>query len=113
MVVKLNNIIDGKTVIILKDKYKAPSHQLREIGEREYLDGLYIFDLLLIKGNISNRFIKVEFINGKLNLATLKYFYLNKDEIKKVNEKINEKVDKLDNYLTRNEIKNINSFSIV
>lgn len=113
MVIKLNNIIDGKTVIILKDKYKAPSHQLREIGESEHLNGIYIFDLLLIKGNISNRFIKGEFIKGKLNLATLEYFCLNKHEIKKMNEKINEKVSKLDKYLTRNEIENINSFSIV
>lgn len=109
MVVKLNNLIDNKTIIILKDKFKSPSHQLREIGKKLSYNGEYIFDLILLKGNISNRFIKVEFINGILNVDSMEYYYFKKCEIQKINEALIHKVNNLDNYLTNNEIESIQS----
>ncbi|MCG1866753.1 type II toxin-antitoxin system RnlB family antitoxin [Staphylococcus epidermidis] len=108
MVVKLNNMLnENATIIVIDDKFKSPSHQLKIIGENENYDGIYIFDLLLAKGLISNRFVEAEFNKGVLNKASLKYCHFNEYEVQKINKNLVEKVKDLSEFLTDNEIKSL------
>lgn len=108
LVVKLNNMLDeNATIIVIDDKFKSPSHQLKIIGENENYDGIYIFDLLLTKGIISNRFVEAEFNKCILNKASLKYCHFNEYEVQKINKNLVEKVNDLSEFLTDNEIKSI------
>ncbi|HDK7784764.1 TPA: type II toxin-antitoxin system RnlB family antitoxin [Staphylococcus aureus] len=98
---------ENATIIVIDDKFKSPSHQLKIIGENENYDGIYIFDLLLTKGIISNRFVEAEFNKGILNKSSLKYCHFNEYEVQKINKNLVEKVNDLSEFLTDNEIKSI------
>ncbi|MCG1310307.1 type II toxin-antitoxin system RnlB family antitoxin [Staphylococcus epidermidis] len=108
MVVELNNMLDENISInIINDKFKSPSYQLKVIGENGNYNGKYIFDLLLSKGLIKNRFVEAEFKEGVLNKSSLKYRRFNNYEVQKINQNLVEKIDDLSEYLTDIEIKSI------
>lgn len=95
---------DLNIIIVLMDKFSRPSIQIKNIGSELKLDGEFIFDLILVKGAISNRFVKANFNAGEFEESSLHYVSGEDINIKEINSVILNDIDDPKSYLERKEI---------
>lgn len=94
-------------IIVLMDRYKQPSTQIKEISLTNNLDGLYVFDTGLVKGLKSTRFVTTNVQNGIVDPTQFQYKNYNINEINRINSIIKHSVPHLSDYLLKKEIETI------
>ncbi|MDJ1091325.1 hypothetical protein QNJ39_06920 [Macrococcus caseolyticus] len=105
MFIKVNN----EEVILLMDKHRNPSSQIKEYGLDNKLNGFYIFDTILVKGLRSTRFLKIYFSDGEVDKTKKEYITFSEEHLKIINKQIFKKVNDLSKFLLPREIQKISS----
>lgn len=100
--------INLNDIIVLEHKFKAPSELIHQYFEEHPNETDAIFDLILVKGLIKSRFVKV--VAGKPLQLNESYHYIPQNHpiytdgtIEQINRNILNNYD-IDQFLTQNEI---------
>ncbi|PKE16741.1 type II toxin-antitoxin system RnlB family antitoxin [Macrococcoides caseolyticum] len=101
--------VNENEVILLMDKHRNPSSQIKEYGLEKKLNGYYIFDTILVKGLRSNRFLKIYFSDGKVDNERKRYITFNEEQLHDINKQVFESVHDLTYFLLPREIQKISS----
>lgn len=73
--------------LVIATSYDSPTHNLDEIeDEIGKYTGIIVFDLTLINGLSSNRYLEAEVVNGKINRRSFKTTVSIVDSMKELSE---------------------------